>query len=1008
MTRAITLLGLMLSTAAAAQQNNWSIDRVSGTAVMDVVSTLTFRVTNAAGSRDPIQSFSIGIPSAPYDIDGATAPPGWRASSVDRRNRRVTFRAIDTCVVAGVGIKPGQSALFDVRVVGVPVSRDATNQDVTNNRTDVLDPCNKNVSFRTRTGNATWTLVGLDARAATSPRALDLNDLLTFTLTITNTSSVTQNTIAPAAPTITGTATFALVSGPTPASVTNLAQDASAAFSWTYRATARGTARFSSRASNTQVSSPSPVSADVNVGIFPAALITSPSVTVNNGVVTLQVLPTNNDTATITAVTPLAPVVTTTGTAAAVMLSGPTPTSVDSLSSRSTTAFTTTWRITGDPGDKVTFQARATAVNSAGVTITSTPVSSNDVTLQEVTVTPSPSSVLSGSTAKQISYTIANGSDLPISSVVLMTPDANLFRTPTAVSLPTGWTSTTSSSPRGIRFNATAAAQIPVGGTQGFTINYTSIGTVTVNTPTSHKAHVIFSDGTTLRTEGTVTVVVNRAVPDLIIPVAVATPGRAHFTWSNPAMHDGVLILRSSGAAPNTAPVPGTRYPAGTVLGNATVVYEDSVSFNTTFADTGLVNGTSYFYRLYNRDEYGLYSPANVPASSPNNYLLVVPPATTASSALWCSTVGLPALQQPYTDLGKAIYQSSNGSFFTGNVITVGAPINGNEKWRPSMTRGVVQARPTAQKLNGATEPSIFVGDQSGFAYRIDGATGAITWTGNGGVALGEVIQAQAVVAVRAFSNTLFQQKYPTDLVFFGTRNSTNRASNSLRALRADTGAQVFSYQPGNLDQITGAPLIDLQTNTLWIASLRTSGPSLRVIDVLNPAAAPLLTVSDLADIPSGVTRNGTTNQALVVDRTGLVRGYNLLTRAQVWQVNIGAAVTAPLVTSLNDFFVSTATGVQRYHVDPATNAVTTVWAAPTAMRLPSSVRVDPTNGKVFVGDGDGFLRRLNLATGALESSVKVSTTGAVSMPSLDTTPGLVRIYVGTADGRLCAYPTTF
>ncbi len=1000
MKRTFATLALLISGIAAAQQNTWTIDRVAGTAVMDTVSTLTFRVGNASTSRDNIQSFSIGIPTSPYDIDGATAPPGWRASSIDRRNRRVTFRAIDACVVSGVGLKPGQSALFDVRVVGVPTNRDQPNQDITNHRTDVLDPCNKRVSFRDPTGNQYWTLVGLDARTSASPRALDLDDQLTVTLTITNTSSVTQNTITPRAPTITGTATFALVSGPSPASVTNLAQDSSATFTWVYRATGRGTARFSTGANNSAVSSPLDESEDVNVGLFPATVLATPQVTVNNGVITLQVLPTNNDAASLTSVTPLAPTLVTTGTATATMLSGPTPSTVGALASRSTTAFTTTWRLTGDPGDSVTFTARATALDSNGVTLTSAPVSSAVVKLQEVTLTPSPASVLSGSGAKQLRYTVANGSDLPVSSVVLMTPDANLFRTPTAVTpLPAGWTSSYSSSPRGIRFTATTAAQIPPGGTQTFTINYTSIGTVTVTTPTSHKAHLTFNDGTTLRTEGRVTVAINRPIPDVLIPVAVATPGRVHFTWSNPTLHDGVMIVRSTGAAPSTLPTPGTRYPAGTALGNATVVYEDSQSFNASFADTGLTNGTSYYYRLFNRDEYGLYSPGNAPT------LLVIPPGTGATDALWCSTVGLPALQQPYTDLGKAIYQSSQGSFFTANTITIGAPVNGNEKWRPSLTRGVVQARPLAVTPSGASERAIFVGDQQGYGYRLSSGTGAITWTSNGGVALGQVIQAPAVYANRTTAGAAFQAKYPTDVVFFGTRNNT-AGTNSVVGLRADTGATVFNYRPGGLGQIVGAMYFDYLTNTVWVPTLGT--PSLVVLDALDATAAPRLSVSDLGPLYGGVTVSGGLNEVLVASQSGTVRGYRITTRAQDWQLTLtGKTINAPLVTFNNDFIVSTTTGVQRYTVNTAVTpySVTPVWAAPTALTNPTTARVYLTAGKVYVGDGSGNLHTLNLATGAIERSLRVSTQGGVSTPSLDTTAGLQRVYVGTADGRLCAYP---
>jgi len=1005
MSRLFATAFVLLASSALAQQNSWTIDRVSGTAVMEEVSPLVFRVANAATSGRPIDSFTIGIPATPYDIDGATAPVGWRATTIDRRNRRITFAATTRCTATS-GLRPGQSALFEVRVLPVAAARDGTG-DIDRTRTDVVDVCGTNPNFRNVTGSSGWTLVGFAGRVTTNVRTMELNDQLTVTLTITNDTTGTQNTITPTTPVISGTATFTLVSGPTPASVTNLAQDGIATFSWTYRATARGTARFSATARNSTTSSPAVTSPDVLVGTFPAAVVASPTSVVSGGTATLRVLPSNNDLTTITHVTPTTMTATPTGTAGATRLTGPTPATVGALAPRSTTSFTTTWSVTGLPGETVTFSGGATAVDAGGTSISSAPTTSATVRVDEVSVTASPQSVLSGAGATQFRYTVANGSTQNITSVVLIRPDTNLFRTQAAVGAPTGWTSATSSNPRGIRFSTTTAPIAP-GGSQVFTISFASIGTVTDNTPVSHKAQVTYADTTTGRTNDTVTVVLNRAVPDVLLPVATATPTRAYFTWSNPAIHDGVLLLRSTGAPPNTAPIAGVRYPVGSTLGNATVVYEDSASFNTSFADTGLTNGTSYYYRLYNRDEYGLYSPGNVPAAAPGNYLLVIAPGTAPSDALWCTTVGLPALQQPYTDLGRAVYQSSNGAFFTGSAITVGAPVNGNEKWRPTQTRAVVQARPMAIRLSGATDPSLFVGDQAGYAYRLSSVTGAITWTGNGASPLGEVIQAQASVAVRAYTNAAFQGKYAQDLVLFSTRNSTNRSSNSVTALDATTGASVFRYQPGDLDQVTGPLLLDLQNNTLWIASARTAGPSLRVIDLLNPANPPLLTVTDLGDIPSGVSFNGQDNVAIVVDRNGVARGYDVTTRVQRWQFNVGATVTAPLVTYLGDFFASTATGVQLYHVDPTTWAVTPVWPSPAAMTQPTSVRVWATNGKVFVGDGAGYLRRLDLATGAQEAAVRVSTSGAVSMPSLDTTAGLQRVYLGTADGRLCAYSATF
>lgn len=997
--RALGLISLLIAAPAFAQQNNWSIDRVSGIAVMDEVSPLVFRVGNTTGSRNTIEAFTIGIPSAPYDIDGATPPPGWEASSIDRRNRRVTFRAVGACTAGTKGLKPGQSANFEVRVVAVPDARDRANENITSNRTDVLDVCNQNVTFRNPTGSPQWSLVSFEGIASTSVRDMNVGEQVSVTLTMVNNSTATQNTVTPSAPVLSGSGSMVLVSGPTPASATNIALDAVVTFTWVYRATAAGPVSFTLKGGNTTATCAPITSRPVLVGGFPVAVVVTPTSTVSGGTVSVQIIASNNDTAAMTNLSAAVPVATPTGTARATLLSGPTPTSVGALAAGSTTAFLTTWRLDGLPGDTVSFTGNATGTLSSGTVTNGVPVVGSTATIAETTLRPSPNAVLSGSGVTQIAYKVSNGSPQSISRVVMMTPDANLFRTPTAVSVPTGWSVTTSSSPRGLAFTANSAAnQIPVGGSLDFRVQYASIGTVTVNTPTTHKAHLTFADGTTSRIDSKVTVAINRPIADVIIPVIVATTTRAHVSWSNPSTHDGVLVLRAAGAAPSMTPVNGTRYAVGSTLGNATVVYEDAFSFNTSFADTGLTNGTRYFYRLYNRDEFGIYSPGAVPAPSPGNSLLVIPPGTATNDALWCSTVGLPALQQPYTDLGKTVYQSSNGSFFTANSITVGAPVNGNEKWRPSLTRGVVQARPTAATVGTF---SLFVGDQLGFAYRVDAATGAITWTGNSGVALGEVIQAPATVV---FKSPVSRQT--NDLVLFGTRNNTSRTSNSVYALRADTGATQFRYQPGNLDQITGPLLYDFAGDTLWIASLKTGGPSLRVINALNPTAAPLLTVTDLADIPTGVARNGNTNQALVVDRSGVVRGYFIPSRAQVWQTNAGGTVTQPLVTYLDDFFVSTQTAVKRFHVDPTTSAVTQVWS--TTMNLPTSVRVEAATGKLFVGDGSGFLRRLDATTGAVESSVQVSTTGGVSMPSLDTTATLKRVYVGTADGRLCAYSSTF
>lgn len=990
MSRLAALVLVALAAPAFAQQSTWSVTRTAGAAVMEEVSPLTFTVANGATSTAAIQRFSLQLNPAKYDVDGATAPTGWRVATVDRISRTVTFQATAACSSTS-GLRPGQSSDFEVRVIGREEAADQLGERLLSVKLD--ETCAPGTKFKNPTLNDTWTLHGLSGEVTVGPRALDLGSQIAVTLSIVNRSTQAQTAITPQAPTVRGAATFTLVSGPTPAQVNNLAIDATASFSWVYQATGRGVSTFEVSARNAAVSSPPRSSLEVSVGSFPAVLTVQPTTTVSGGEVTLQLQVTNNHPTTLTTVQPDPLVVTATGGATATLVQGPTPASVPTLTAGTTAGFSYRYRIDGAVGGQVTFTGRARATDATGATVQTDPVRSGTVSIGELTMTATPQSVISGSGATTIGYTVRNGGSQPITSVLLLTPDTTLFRTPTATAVPAGWTATASNNPRGMRFSG---GSIPVGGSLTFSMAYASIGTVSQPTPTTHRGQVTFADGvTTARADARVTVATNRVIPDIIAPVAVAKPGSVQVYWSNPSVHDGLILLRSTGAPPDTAPTQGVRYVQGDLLGNATVVYADVFSTATGFTDTSVTSGSTYYYRFHNRDEFSVYAAGNTPAPAPGNHLVVPVPTTGASQPTWCASSGMPALQQPFTDSGRAIYQSSNARYFFGHVASSTAAQDGTEKWRPSLTTGVVQARPVMQ--SGA----IYVGDQLGYAYRVSAATGAIDWVGNGGQPLGEVIQAPAAVALRQFSSPAFQAAYAGDLVFFATRNATT--ANSVRALRTDTGALAWTYQPGDLGQVTGAPLYDPVSATLWVAS--AGSPSLRVLDTVNPAT-PLLVVSDLGDLPGGATRFGGVNQVLVVDRSGKARGYHVNTRALVWESALGGTVTSAPVTFGTDFIVSSTTGVQRYHYDATTNAVTAVWPSPTALRLPTPARVDVAGGKAYLGDGDGYLRRLDLATGAVESSLRLSTVGGVSMLSFDFT--LQRLAAGTADGRLCAVPLSF
>ncbi len=538
--------------------------------------------------------------------------------------------------------------------------------------------------------------------------------------------------------------------------------------------------------------------------------------------------------------------------------------------------------------------------------------------------------------------------------------------------------------------------------------------TVTVNLTDSVAEDVVLSLAETT-TSGLVTAsgtigVLPTSAPEVSSFVALSRPSTNILLWNNSATrHDGVLLLRSTSGVPNTAPTNRTAYATGAAIGNATVVYVDNQSFASRITDQGLVNGARYYYRLFNHDQYNVYSPGNAPTSSG---LFSDPTSGVSPSPQWCYNVGLPTPQQPFTDFGTAVYTASNARTFTGNLISSTPSLNGFERWRPIQLQGVVQSRPTVVPLFGSTAPFILTGDQSGFTYRIDPSTGLISWTGNGSVSIGSV-QAQAAVQLNQYANPTFRAAYPNrDLVYFGTHNAST-TNNQVWALSSVDGTAAWTYNPGNLDIISGEPMVDYANNRLWVASRAGSGgtqPSLRVLTVLTPPS--VLASFNLGDIDNPVVLNPISSEAYVVTKTGVLYGFDLSTMTQHWTLNLGSPVSGYLVVVGYGFIVSTSTGVQRYLINPTTHAITAQWPnpsspSPTPVTGPSAVRVDFGTSKCYLGDATGSLHRLDLTSGVDEKQISLSSQ-ALGMPSLDRTTTPERIYVGGLDGRLCAMGLPF
>ena len=107
------------------------------------------------------------------------------------------------------------------------------------------------------------------------------------------------------------------------------------------------------------------------------------------------------------------------------------------------------------------------------------------------------------------------------------------------------------------------------------------------------------------------TTTTDSTAPSAVTDVALtAGDGELAITWKNPSAADfeGVLAVRKAGSAPTGTPTTGYDYIAGDTIGDGTVVYVGAGTSGTPgdpsgFTDTGLVNGTTYYYRFFAYDE---------------------------------------------------------------------------------------------------------------------------------------------------------------------------------------------------------------------------------------------------------------------------------------------------------------------------------------------------------------------------------------------------------------------
>ncbi len=150
--------------------------------------------------------------------------------------------------------------------------------------------------------------------------------------------------------------------------------------------------------------------------------------------------------------------------------------------------------------------------------------------------------------------------------------------------------------------------------------------------------------------------------------------------WSYGTAGQSVIIVRYTANTDTTKPADGTTYAAGNPLGSGTVRYVGNLS---TFTDSvGLVNGTAYYYKIFEYDSYANYYNASDVWTGP---LTPVSPDAIAPTvnAGFAAKTPVNTLAVPITAGSFAGTDNVGGSGISGYLITTSAtqPAAGDAGW---------------------------------------------------------------------------------------------------------------------------------------------------------------------------------------------------------------------------------------------------------------------------------------------------------------------------------------
>jgi outer membrane protein assembly factor BamB len=505
------------------------------------------------------------------------------------------------------------------------------------------------------------------------------------------------------------------------------------------------------------------------------------------------------------------------------------------------------------------------------------------------------------------------------------------------------------------------------------------------------------------------------SVSDATYVTANTTGTQATVYWSS---GNPVLILRKTAAFGTEAPSAGASYNVNDTIGAATVVFKGAGG-ETSFNQTGLTAGTTYYYKVFPKTSLPCYAPGLVANVTP-----------AATSPSWSYATGAASMAPPALDpYSNLVVAGSNDNNLHGVNDS-----NGTLTFAPFATGGPIQARPAvvpAQYSTAAVNIG-YVTSQDGNVYAVNTSTGLQVWKTSS--PLGTTLQGGASAWLQAVQPLTFTGSVTQDVVFVGTSNTGDQTGNKVYALNGNTGATVWTFAPGNMDIISSTPYVDFGHNTVWVTSRSKAGTQASVWKV-NAANGALIAswnntalgesdTSASAGIDASPSTNATGSFVYVGTNAGNLKAIRVSDGSvfthqpasgagaikgmpwSLWYNAVGAGAGETIIFTRN-------TTVHSVNFDGTTftaNWTKTLTGTPTL-----SAPLDDGANHLYIGGTttgpSGKVYQIDADTGNNEVSVPATAiSGTMGDPTfnVDLNGGLNHIHVGASDGHVYTFATPF